>query len=232
MTKPRRTLVVELYAGPSVGKSTVAAHIYAALKSRRVDVELTREYVKAWVRQGREVSALDEYYILGKQTHDESHLLGQVDVVVSDRPVLLSAVYAELYSPRTVRHGVVAAVRSYYEHTAALGHRRVAIMLPRRHEYVAVGRYEDDEQAQLVDAVVEDELGRTMMELNWLSDASVDEGEDVDSCQAALYRMLRSLDTALDKPSPFIALYGGEDFVVDDVVVDVARMCEKREGRH
>lgn len=35
------------------------------------------------------------------------HLKACVDVVVTDRPVLLSAVYTALYSPQSVRHGVV-----------------------------------------------------------------------------------------------------------------------------
>lgn len=224
---PKRTLVVECYGGPSIGKTDFVGELFTKLKRRHLHVEQAREFAKRWALSGREIKAIDEYYVFGAQVHEEAELLGQVEVVTTDRPVLLSAIYAELYSPPSVRRGIVAAVRSYYEHTASLGHRRVAVVLPRRHKYVADGRYEDEEQAALVDAVVEDEVGRTMMELNWLSDRRYDDGEDVDSMQAALYRMLRGLDTTLNKPSPFCALYCGDDFTVEDVAVDVVRKVQR-----
>jgi hypothetical protein len=160
----KRTLVVEFYAGPSVGKSTDAADLYQILKKRGIDAEMSREYVKRWAWEGRGVEALDEFYIFAKQVREESVLLGKVDVVVSDRPVLMSAVYADLYAPAEIRDGVVAAVRSYYSAAADAGHRRVAVLLPRIHQYVEAGRFEDEAGALLVDRIVENWVGAMMLE--------------------------------------------------------------------
>lgn len=160
----KRTIVIELYSGPSGGKSTEAADLYAALKRRKVDAELSREYVKRWALKGYPVEALDEFYIFGKQVHEESDLLGRVDVVVTDRPVMLSIVYAQLYCTDTIRCGITQAVRSYYAATAEQGHRRIAVLLPRRHRYRSEGRFEDEDQARLVDATIENVVGNWELE--------------------------------------------------------------------
>lgn len=154
-----RTLVVELHIGPSGGKSTHAGDLYATLKRRNCDAEMAREWVKPWAREGREVKPLDELYVLGCQVHEEASLLGRVAVVVTDRPVLHSSIYAELYGTEAVRRGIFAAVRSYYEQAATDGHRRIAVLLPRRHIYQADGRFEDAAQARHVDTVIENMLG-------------------------------------------------------------------------
>ena len=85
-----RTIIIEVFGGPSSGKSTEAADIYAALKRKHVDAELSREVAKRWVWEGRSVGSFDELYILGAQIREEARLLGQAEVIVTDRPVLMS----------------------------------------------------------------------------------------------------------------------------------------------
>lgn len=166
----QRTLIVELYAGPSSGKSTYAAALYAQLKQAKVSVELAREYVKRWAWEGRAIGAFDEYYVLGKQIHEESSLLGKVAVVVTDRPVLLSTVYASLYAPPRIAQGIRNAVTSYYDAVAEAGHRRIAVRMKRRGDYDARGRFEDADQAAVVDGIVDAELGLTLLEDEALSE--------------------------------------------------------------
>lgn len=155
----RSSLIVELYAGPSSGKSTFAAALYAQLKEAQVPVELAREYVKRWAWEGRAIGPFDEYYVLGKQIHEESSLLGKVAVIVTDRPVLLSTVYASLYAPARIAQGIRQAVSSYYDAAAEAGHRRIAVRMKRRRDYDPRGRFEDADQAAVVDGVVDTELG-------------------------------------------------------------------------
>lgn len=213
--KHRRTLVIECYGGPSIGKTDFVGELFTKLKRRHLSVEQAREFAKRWALSGREIKAIDEYYVFGAQVHEEAELLGQVEVVTTDRPVLLSAIYADLYSPPSVRRGIVAAVRSYYEHTASLGHRRVAVVLPRRHKYIAEGRYEDAEQAALVDAVINNYVGSICAE--WKrSDGMF--GDDFSPVWGFSRFTLCG----------FSALYCGNDFTVEDVAVDVARMIGKK----
>ncbi|TXH49300.1 MAG: hypothetical protein E6Q97_23005 [Desulfurellales bacterium] len=158
----RQTLIVELYAGPSSGKSTYAAVLYAQLKEAQISVELAREYVKRWAWEGRAIGSFDEYYVLGKQIHEESSLLGKVAVVVTDRPVLLSTIYASLYAPARIAQGIRQAVFSYYDAVAEAGHRRIAVRMKRRRDYDPCGRFEDANQAAVVDGVVDTELGEML----------------------------------------------------------------------
>ncbi len=161
---PRNTIVVEFYGGPSSGKSEAMARLFSLLKQRHVGVEMAPEYAKKWAYEGRRIDGLDEFYIFGKQVHAECSFLGKVAVVVTDRPVLMSVVYAGLYGGMRVGDGVGAAVVAYLDETEARGVRRIAVLVPRRHDYDHTGRFEDLDQALIVDAVTRQQVG-------WLEDA-------------------------------------------------------------
>src|SRR5271166_3774294 len=92
-----KTTIINLYGGPSVGKSTSAAYLYYLLKSQGEKVELVREYVKDWAWEGRQINAYDEIYFLGKQVRHESMLFGKVKWIVTDAPVFMTSYYATLY---------------------------------------------------------------------------------------------------------------------------------------
>src|SRR4051812_8750331 len=93
----RKTFVVNLFGGPGVGKSTLAAEIFVTLKKRGIEVELIQEYVKAWAWDGKPVGTFDQLYILAKQLKLETRLYGKVDVVVTDSPLLFSPIYERFY---------------------------------------------------------------------------------------------------------------------------------------
>jgi hypothetical protein len=87
--------VICLYGGPGTGKSTTAAHIFALLKQAGVNAELVCEYVKEWAWEGRHMLDGDQYYFLVKQSRRERIRFKDVDVMVTDSPVWLSAVYEQ-----------------------------------------------------------------------------------------------------------------------------------------
>jgi|GEM_PF-4420240 len=95
----RDTLVVNVFGGPGVGKSTFAAALFAALKRRHVCVELVTEVPKARIWEGRPHAIHNKVTILGDQWGRIEILLGKVDVVVCDGPVLLASVYAAPQDP-------------------------------------------------------------------------------------------------------------------------------------
>lgn len=161
---PRRsrhsTIVVEFYGGPSSGKSEAMARLFSLLKQRHIAVEMAPEYAKKWAYEGRQIDGLDEFYILGKQIGAEAALLGKVAVVVTDRPILMSSVYAGLYGGVRVGEGVKAAVLAYMGETLDRGHHRIAVLVPRRHAYDHSGRFENLDQAVVVDEVAKQHVGR------------------------------------------------------------------------
>jgi hypothetical protein len=98
-TKYRR---VNLYAGPSCGKSTNRADLFASLKKMKkrgeisIKLEEAPEYVKQWTYDDRTVQGFYQHYLFAKQQHEEERPLRKgVDLVISDSPLLLNACYAE-----------------------------------------------------------------------------------------------------------------------------------------
>lgn len=143
--------VINLYGGPGCGKSTSAAYLYYVLKSRGVNAELVREYVKDWAWEKRQIGTYDQLYFSGKQIRKEALLLGKADVIVTDSPVLIGAYYAGRYASRTIAAGCVAMAKAFYEQARADGHRYEHVVLRRTKAYNPAGRYQTEEQAREID---------------------------------------------------------------------------------
>ena len=84
------TTVVNLVAGPGAGKSTVAAELFALLKFRQINCELVTEYTKDLVWE-KSFHRLDyQIGIFAEQHRRVTRLLGQVDIAITDSPMLMS----------------------------------------------------------------------------------------------------------------------------------------------
>lgn len=160
MKRSRKTTIIGFYGGPAIGKSAAAWTAAAWLKRNGASVELANEYVKRWAWQGREVKPLDELYILGEQIREEADLLGKVDFIVTEKPVVLDLAYCRIYQPEPIIKAVEESVAAHYAHVASLGHRHVNVLFRRvKGGYDTRGRYENRRQAELVDRVAEQVLG-------------------------------------------------------------------------
>ncbi len=97
----KKTLVVNLIAPPSAGKSTMAANIFAELKWMGIDCELVSEFAKELVWEQRNETFEDELYIFAKQNHRLFRVNGKVDVIITDRPIILSVFYNNKYGDKS-----------------------------------------------------------------------------------------------------------------------------------
>lgn len=90
MHKP---IVVNLFGPPGAGKSTAAAYIFSMLKMHGVNCELVTEFAKdkTWERNTEALS--NQAYVFGKQYYRMSRCAEQVDVIITDSPLLLSIIY-------------------------------------------------------------------------------------------------------------------------------------------
>lgn len=93
MTNKRKAIIVNLLAGSGAGKSTNSARLFAILKDLGIEVELSTEYVKDMVWEGRTKIFECQPYIFGKQLYKLKRLEDCVDIIVTDSPIVLSAIY-------------------------------------------------------------------------------------------------------------------------------------------
>lgn len=152
--KMYNTKIINLYGGPSVGKSTSAAYLYYLLKVKGANAELVREYVKDWVYENRKIGPYNQIYFLGKQVHKESLLYGKVQYIITDSPIMMSVYYAYLYCKKELADGVRCAAESFYDQAKLDEYNHVHIILNRTHAYSADGRYQSEAEALQIDAGV------------------------------------------------------------------------------
>lgn len=90
----KQPLIVNLYGAPGAGKSTGAAYVFSKLKLKGYNVELVTEFAKDKVYEGSKAVFENQAYIFGKQFFRMSRI-SDVDVIITDCPLMLSAFYAE-----------------------------------------------------------------------------------------------------------------------------------------
>ena len=139
------TLTVNLFGGPSVGKSTTAASVFSLLKLHDVDCELVTEFAKDLVWEERYKTFGDQHYIFGKQHHRMWRLKGKVDVMITDSPLLLSIVYRPDSFGIKFIDNVIDTIKSF---------NNVNIILNRTKKYNSNGRNGTEDQAKEVDKAV------------------------------------------------------------------------------
>ena len=86
-------LIINLFGAPGAGKSTGAAYIFSKLKMLGVNAELVTEFAKDKVWENNTEVLSNQTYVFGKQHFRISRCANKVDVIVTDSPLLLSALY-------------------------------------------------------------------------------------------------------------------------------------------
>lgn len=135
------TLVVNLYGGPGCGKSTMAADIFRSLKWSGVECELALEYAKDLVWESRTKTFNNQIYIFGKQHHRIFRLLGQVDVIITDSPILLTPIYDQ----EKRKYLKKLAIEEYWKNSNA------NFLLKRKKKYNPKGRNHTENQSKEID---------------------------------------------------------------------------------
>ena len=141
-------IVINLFAGPGVGKSTNAARIFADLKMRGVNCEMALEFAKdkVWEESFRTMD--DQIYIFGKQFHRIWRLKDKVDVIICDSPLLNSIVYDKENSKAF--HELVIEQFNKFDN--------FNFYLKRSATYQKEGRIQTEEEARKIDKIVENVL--------------------------------------------------------------------------
>jgi hypothetical protein len=152
-------LVVNLFGAPSAGKSAIACGLFEKLKIYGLRCEISMEYAKRLIRDGREKELLNQSYVTNKQYHKLFMMkqAGDVDVVVTDAPLPMGLAYA---GDRYARWYSDMVWDFYHEND------NVNYFLNRgAGEYKTDGRQQDEEEAVRVGLKIKDILA--FNDLTW-----------------------------------------------------------------
>jgi hypothetical protein len=135
------TVIVNMWGGPGTGKSTITAQVFSQLKWAGANAELVTEAAKELVWEKHHNLLSDQFYVSAMQNRRLQRLVGQVDYIVTDSPLLLSAHYARDYPPDFHR---------FMEHVWN-GYTNINFFLLRRKKYQPIGRMQDEAGAIAID---------------------------------------------------------------------------------
>jgi len=161
-------LVINLLAGPGAGKSTTAAGVFRNLKKMGINAELVPEYAKDLTWESRDMALDNQIYVLGKQYHRLFRVMDQVEVIITDSPLIFGAIYAP---------------EPYFAHFTPLvvelfkSMRRMSYFIDRTKPYNPAGRKQTEAEAKEVDRVVHRFLNEH--DIAFKTVPGNDDGEDI-----------------------------------------------------
>jgi hypothetical protein len=89
--------IINLYAGPSSGKSSISAGLLYQLKKNHISCDAPYEFPKILAWDENYSAIKDQLYVIANQHRGIVKSWGKVDYIIMDSPILLSLVYKSYY---------------------------------------------------------------------------------------------------------------------------------------
>jgi len=148
------TIIINIFGGPGIGKSTVAAGVFYKLKVKGVNVEYIPEYAKDlyWTEDNK---IKNQLYVTVKQYMRQMiPVIGKVDIAVTDTSILMGTIYkgfgcTSLFEPYIVE------IFNEFNNFNVLIERNLDLVA-----YDESGRYQDLTKALEADADIKNVLDR------------------------------------------------------------------------
>jgi len=142
--------VLNILSGPGAGKSTLAAGLYYTAKCKGLHVELVTEVAKDLAWEGREKALRNQAYVFGRQVQRVDRV-SHNDLVITDSPFLLSAIYAPKDYPKSWEDVVVQIWKRYNNHV---------LLLKRGHNFEDEGRLHNFQESLEIDKMIDELLAK------------------------------------------------------------------------
>lgn len=140
---PKKPIVINIFGGPGVGKSTTAWKVSSALSELGYIVEYLPEFAKGLTWSNSHHVLRDQLYVFANQVHPlEMTRDKALDFVVVDSPLPTSLVYMPPDFYKSFEPLVIEVFKSFTNMT---------YLLRRETQYVDVGRSQSPEEATLID---------------------------------------------------------------------------------
>lgn len=148
----KNTVVINLFAGPGAEKTTRAWEIAVKLKKLGYVTEYVGEYAKELVWEGRtdmlDGSLKNQMVLMYEQKRRIDRLIGKVDFVVTDSPILLSAAYIAV--PTASFDSICSKLFNEYNN--------FCIFIERGEQYQEEGRIHSREESEQLDTKIKNLL--------------------------------------------------------------------------
>jgi hypothetical protein len=138
-----RPFLLNLWAAPGVGKSSLRARLFNMMKARGDLVEEVTEFAKDLTYEENMRALADQFYVTAMQEHRCFRLIGKVNFIVTDSPIGMGPVYASS-GVGTLRE-LIEAMRARY-HNVDIYLRRD----PKR-PYRTYGRNQSEAESKALD---------------------------------------------------------------------------------
>jgi hypothetical protein len=90
--------IINLFAGPGTGKTSIAAGVLYELKKRHISCDAPYEFPKVLAWDDNQSAIKDQLYVLANQHRGIVQSFGKVEYIVMDSPILLSLIYKNYYN--------------------------------------------------------------------------------------------------------------------------------------
>jgi hypothetical protein len=155
-----KTSIINIIAGPSAGKTTMAALIFAELKIRGYIVEYVQEYAKklVWLQDFETLN--NQHYVSTQQYKLLRSIYGKVDFIVTDGSLLHGLYYNKLADNLSNPQKTHNKILEYYSEF-----NNVNIFLTRgEFDYEQAGRIQNESAAKQIDVDLKEILNAEKIE--------------------------------------------------------------------
>ena len=151
----KQPLIVNFFGAPGAGKSTMAAAVFAKLKLKGISCELVDEYVKGAVWEKRTKIIHNQLYLLSKQYQKLARIDENVDIIITDSPIMLNIFYNRLNAPE---HNFDEKVFNPMVLECHNKFKNLNFFVKRNFEYELIGRVQTEDEA--------DKIEKKLIEIN------------------------------------------------------------------
>lgn len=152
-----KPIVINMFSGPGGGKSVTAARLFAHLKCNGINSELVTEYAKDLTWQKSFNVLHNQIYIFGKQQHRLWRLADQVNVIVTDAPLINCIVYGQEMSD-TFKNLVIEEYNKFDN---------INVFIKRNHSFQTMGRSQNEDQAREIDDLTLSTLNKYNIQIHY-----------------------------------------------------------------